>query len=126
MMERLRGPVPGQLCLLRTLDGLAEPHATAGPDVKASSDLERLSRAEELGEWETRVLRFAAQHHMSGHYPERVHHQLGCTTTRYLQTLAGLLDHPEAVAAEPDLVGRLRALRDRRQRLRERTRSSDP
>lgn len=32
--------------------------------------------------------------------------------------LGGMLDRPEALAAEPELIGRLRALRDRRQRLR--------
>ncbi len=42
--------------------------------------------------------------------------QLGVCETRYYQLLAGLLDRPEAEAAEPELVARLRALRDRRRR----------
>lgn len=71
-----------------------------------------------LGEWERSVLRFAAEHHLTGGYADRVQQRLGCSPTRYLQALAGVLDHPQVLAAEPALIGWLRALRDRRQRLR--------
>jgi Protein of unknown function (DUF3263) len=40
-----------------------------------------------------------------------------------VQVLARLLDRPEVLAAQPELVGRLRALRDRRRRLRAQSRS---
>ncbi|MEP6462560.1 MAG: DUF3263 domain-containing protein [Frankiaceae bacterium] len=40
------------------------------------------------------------------------------SATRYYQVLNGLLDRPEALAADPMLVKRLRRLRDARQRAR--------
>ena len=40
------------------------------------------------------------------------------TVTRYYQLLAAVLDRPEAAEVAPDLIGQLRALRDRRRRLR--------
>ncbi|WP_285589870.1 DUF3263 domain-containing protein [Herbidospora sp. NBRC 101105] len=40
----------------------------------------------------------------------------GMSTTRYYQVLAGLIDRPEAVAADPALVNRLRERRDARRR----------
>ena len=40
--------------------------------------------------------------------------QFGCTPLRYYQRLAVLIDNPDALAADPILVGRLRRIRDRR------------
>lgn len=38
----------------------------------------------------------------------------GLTPTRYYQLLNALVDRPEALAAEPTVVGRLRRLREQR------------
>lgn len=62
-------------------------------------------------------LAFACDHHLQGTVAGRVQSRLGVCETRYYKLLGELLDRPEA-AAEPDLIGRLRALRDRRRRLR--------
>ena len=116
MSRLLRGAVPGQLSLLELLDELTVlDRLAARPDAGVG-----------LGEWERVVLAFAAEHHLSGRYPERVQQQLGCSATRYLQALSGMLDRPEVLAAEPELIGRLRALRDRRQRLRALSRGVQP
>nr|WP_083958986.1 DUF3263 domain-containing protein [Herbidospora mongoliensis] len=40
----------------------------------------------------------------------------GMSTTRYYQVLAVLIDRPEALAADPALVNRLRERRDARRR----------
>ena len=40
--------------------------------------------------------------------------ELDLTPTRYYQLLQQLLDRPEALAAEPTLVGRLRRMREQR------------
>ena len=91
-MRRLHGPVPGQLSLLEhCLD---------------SRDRE--------------VLAFAREHHLQGRVAGRVQAELGCTETRYVQLLAALLDRPEALEAELELVVALRALRDRRRNARTR------
>ena len=124
----LRGAVPGQLCLLEFLERVDDPndasdandpHGAVGPDAEGA----RTGGELELGEWERTVLRFAAEHHLSGRYVERVEQHLGCSAARYLQTLTAMLDRPEVLVAEPELIGRLRALRDRRQRLRALTRA---
>lgn len=59
------------------------------------------------------MLAFARNRHLQGRVAGRVRAELGCTETRYVQLLAALLDRPEALDAEPELVGALRALRDR-------------
>ncbi len=71
-----------------------------------------------LSQLDAAVLAFARDHHLQGRVPGRVQAQLEMCETRYYQLLAGLLDRPEAEAAEPELVAQLRALRDRRRRLR--------
>lgn len=135
MSGSLRAPVPGQLSLLELLEhqaDLADPHSRNHPNVTDSPERPDGSVAlltepvadVGLGEWEVAVLGFAAEHHLTGGYDGRVEQHLGCSPTRYVQALAGLLDRPEALAAEPELVGRLRALRDRRQRLRTLARGS--
>ena len=109
MNGALRRPVPGQLSLLELLDDpiRLEGDAVVGPDGDVG-----------LEDWERAVLRFAAEHHLTGRYDEQVEQRLGCSATRYLQALSGMLDRPDVLDAAPELVGRLRALRDRRQRLR--------
>jgi Protein of unknown function (DUF3263) len=64
------------------------------------------------------VLAFAAARHYQGGVAARVQAELGCTELRYTRELAALLDRPEAADAQPNLVAALRALRDRRRRLR--------
>lgn len=64
------------------------------------------------------VLAFAAAHYLQGRVGERVQAELGCSKARYYQLLAGLLDRPEALEAQPELIGQLHELRDRRSRLR--------
>ena len=91
-MKRLHGPVPGQLSLLE--------HC--------------------LDDRDRAVLAFACMHHLQGRVAVRVQAELGCTETRYVQLLAALLDRPEALEAEPELVFALRALRDRRRSARAR------
>ncbi len=67
---------------------------------------------------EAAVLAFARDHQLQGRVSGRVQSQLGVCETRYYRLLAELLDRPEAEAAQPELVAQLRALRDRRRRLR--------
>ena len=127
-MSRLRrGAGPGQLSLLELLELLPDP-AGCGGGVEAAAPQAGAARQPEfeaagLGEWERQALAFAVEHHLSGRYELMAQQHLGCSTTKYLQVLTGLLDRPEALAAQPELVGRLRALRDRRQRLRAQSRS---
>lgn len=64
------------------------------------------------------VLAFAAAQHYQGGVAARVQAELGCGELRYTRELAALLDRPEAADAQPALVAALRALRDRRRRLR--------
>ncbi len=71
-----------------------------------------------LSDLDAAVLAFARDHQLQGRVPGRVQPLLGVCETRYYQLLAGLLDRPEAAAAEPELVAQLRALRDRRRQLR--------
>lgn len=43
---------------------------------------------------------------------QRIRDELGMSETRYYQLLNALIDRPEALAADPVTVGRLRRLRD--------------
>lgn len=125
-MGRLwRGAVPGQLSLLKLLEELP-PSGGRGSheDVDAAEQPGPVGAG--LGEWERQVLAFAVEHHLSGRYDQLVQQHLGCSATRYLQALAGMLDRPEVLAAEPDLISQLRALRDCRQRLRALGRGPQP
>lgn len=71
-----------------------------------------------LDERDRAVLAFAREHHLQGGVGDHVERELGCTTTRYMQLLAQMLDRPEVAEAEPELVGALQALRERRRRWR--------
>lgn len=54
----------------------------------------------------------------AGAKEQHVLEHLGWNPTRYHQVLNHLLDRPEALAADPQLVNRLRRLRDQRSRAR--------
>lgn len=111
-MNRLRSAAPGQL----SLPGLLEESATSDLPVASSSG----GGCGRLDEWDRAVLRFAAEHPLSGRYvgTGRVRTP-GAAAPARRQALSDVLDHPQALDAYPEFVGRLRALRDRRRRLRE-------
>jgi hypothetical protein len=50
----------------------------------------------------------------AGNKEQAIRDEFDMSPTRYYQRLANLLDEPEAVAAEPLLVNRLRRIRDQR------------
>ncbi|MGI6877823.1 DUF3263 domain-containing protein [Microbacterium sp. gxy059] len=50
----------------------------------------------------------------SGAKEEEIRSRLGLPPARYYQLLGRLVDDPDALAAEPLLIGRLRRLRERR------------
>ena len=118
--------MPGQLSLLELLHELPGSIGPSGGRV----DVDAAKRPEPVGagrgEWERQVLAFAVEHHLAGRYDQLVQQHLGCSVTRYLQTLAEMLHRLEVLAAAPELVERLRALRDRRQRLRALSRGPRP
>lgn len=49
-----------------------------------------------------------------GNKEQAIRDEFDMSPTRYYQLLANLLDEPQALAAEPVLVNRLRRIRDRR------------
>ncbi|MBF4548064.1 DUF3263 domain-containing protein [Corynebacterium afermentans subsp. lipophilum] len=66
-----------------------------------------------LSDTDLSVLRFAARAPRSiGAREDAVRSELGMQPIRYYQHLNRLLDSPEALAAEPQLVRRLQRLRD--------------
>ena len=66
-----------------------------------------------LTETDLSVLRFAARAPRSiGAREDAVRSELGMQPIRYYQQLNRLLDSPDALAAEPQLVRRLQRLRD--------------
>ncbi len=54
----------------------------------------------------------------AGAKEQAVREKFGMSSTRYYQVLNALIDQPEALAADPLLVRRLRRLRSQRQRQR--------
>ncbi|MCA0144689.1 DUF3263 domain-containing protein [Blastococcus sp. LR1] len=65
------------------------------------------------------VLRFERQWwRRAGAKETAIRDQFGTTATRYYQALNALVERPEALAADPVLVQRLRRLRSARQRTR--------
>jgi Protein of unknown function (DUF3263) len=78
-----------------------------------------LSEAGELSERDREILAF--ERHWwkyAGAKEQAVRELFGMSATRYYQVLNALLDRPEALAADPMLVKRLRRLRAARQRAR--------
>ncbi len=75
--------------------------------------------ADGLGRREREILNFERQWwQYAGAKEQAIRDLFGMSTTRYYQVLNALIDRPEAVAADPMLVKRLR--RARQQRLRSR------
>ena len=72
-----------------------------------------------LSERETRVLAFERHWwRQPGAKEQAISDQLELSATRYYQMLNELIDRPEAMAADPVLVKRLRRQRSRRERIR--------
>lgn len=67
-----------------------------------------------LDERESRILAFEHQWRHAGTKEEAIRAEFGLSTARYYQLLNALLDSPDALAADPMLVKRLRRLRDAR------------
>ena len=75
--------------------------------------------ADGLGRREREILNFERQWwQYAGAKEQAIRDLFGMSTTRYYQVLNALIDRPEAVAADPMLVKRLRRLRASRQRAR--------
>ena len=72
-----------------------------------------------LSERDTQILEFERQWwKYAGAKESAVREQFDMSATRYYQVLNALIDRPEALAADPLLVRRLRRLRSQRQRQR--------
>ncbi len=87
----------------------------ASPAVAAGSD----AAADGLDRRELEILAFERQWwKYAGAKEEAVRELFGLSATRYYQVLNALVDTPEALAADPMLVKRLRRLRASRQKQR--------
>jgi hypothetical protein len=72
-----------------------------------------------LSEREVRILAFERNWwRQPGAKEQAIRDMLGLSATRYYQMLNELIDRPEAMAADPVLVKRLRRQRARRERIR--------
>ncbi|WP_436700997.1 DUF3263 domain-containing protein [Nocardioides sp. BYT-33-1] len=70
----------------------------------------------DLTDTETAILTFERQWwKYAGAKESAVRERFGMSATRYYQVLNALIDRPEALAADPMLVRRLRRLRSQRQ-----------
>jgi predicted secreted hydrolase len=75
--------------------------------------------ARTLSDQERRMLEFERQWwRYAGAKEKAIRELFGISATRYYQALNNLIDRPEALAADPMLVKRLRRLRAERQRAR--------
>jgi hypothetical protein len=83
--------------------------ATAGPGQLSLLELC-------MDERDRAVLAFARRHQQQRDVSDLVQRELGLSPTRYFQLLLAMLERPEVAAADPELVTRLRAMRDRRRR----------
>ncbi|GAA1388543.1 DUF3263 domain-containing protein [Luteococcus peritonei] len=73
----------------------------------------------ELGETEPAMLAFEASWRPGrGSREQEIRERFGISSPRYHQLLNALVDSPEALAADPLLVRRLRRLRENRQQAR--------
>lgn len=69
----------------------------------------------ELTEREKAILAFERQRwNHEGAKESAIRDLFGCSATRYYQERNLLLDRPEALAADPQMINRLRRLRDSR------------
>jgi hypothetical protein len=74
---------------------------------------------EGLSERDARILAFERQWwKFAGAKEEKIRELFDLSATRYYQVLNDLIDRPEALAADPMLVKRLRRMREQRQRQR--------
>ncbi len=74
---------------------------------------------QQLTDDETAILDFERQWwKYAGAKEQAVRERFGCSSTRYYQLVNAIIDKPEALAAEPMLVRRLRRLRASRARQR--------
>lgn len=74
-----------------------------------------------LTDIESRILAFERRWWQArGSKEEAIHAEFGLSPVRYYVALNRLLDDPEALAAEPVLVNRLRRIRDSRSTVRRR------
>jgi uncharacterized protein DUF3263 len=70
---------------------------------------------QELSEQERAILAIERDwYRRAGSKEQRIRDELGISAVRYFQLLNKLIDRPEALAADPVLVGRLRRRRDAR------------
>lgn len=73
-----------------------------------------------LSERDQQVLAFERQWwKYAGAKEQAIRELFGMSATRYYQVLNALIDNPEALAADPMLIKRLRRLRSQRQRTRQ-------
>ena len=85
----------------------------------SSPPTERAGAAETLAERDRAILDFERQWwRYAGAKEQAVRDLFEMSATRYYQVLNALIDRPEALAADPLLVRRLRRLRSQRQRQR--------
>ena len=83
------------------------------------SDRSSESRGGELSRREREILAFEGQWwKYAGAKEQAIRELFDMSATRYYQVLNALIDKPEALAADPLLVRRLRRLRQSRQRTR--------
>ena len=82
------------------------------PDHESGEEVGLAVRDREILEFERAWWKYA------GAKEQAVREQFGMSATRYYQVLNALIDRPEALAADPLLVRRLRRLRAARQRQR--------
>ena len=86
--------------------------ATPAPGTTGSPGAELSDRDREILEFERQWWKYA------GAKETAVRDKFDMSSTRYYQVLNALIDRPEALAADPLLVRRLRRLRSQRQRQR--------
>ena len=97
------------------------PAAVTGGTPVADGAGDLPGREREILAFERQWWRFA------GAKDEAIRERFGMSATRYYQVLNALVDRPEALAADPMLVRRLRRMRGARQRQRSgRVLGSDP
>lgn len=90
---------------------------TAEAEARAAAEL--AAADPELSERDAAMLEFERRWwKLAGSKEEAIRQQFDMSGTRYFQILNGLIDRPEALAADPMLVKRLRRMRSSRQKAR--------
>jgi len=99
---------------------ISDPHPEVSPPpVEGSGDASVQVQPSGLSRSEHEMLTFERQWwRRAGAKETAIRDRFGVTPTRYYQVLNALVDHPDALAADPLLVRRLRRLRSARQRQR--------